>query len=187
MTRKTYGQLRYFGGGLSIGWSKRSASKVSMHLLSEKEKNDMAHFRYFNALSFDPPIGDLINFKNVIRTRRLGVRPKNALNLIKKGRFKLGVRAEYALNLVVRGRSGDKNSKQPPNHRVDLTDNFPFTNRICDNCQNIIRTRRLGVRPETALHLVKKGRFGVKNSKQPQNHHVAVTDSFPLTNGTCDN
>ncbi|KAI8007964.1 Serine/threonine protein phosphatase 2A 55 kDa regulatory subunit B alpha isoform [Camellia lanceoleosa] len=29
MTRKTYGQLRYFGGGLSIGWSKGSASKGS--------------------------------------------------------------------------------------------------------------------------------------------------------------
>ncbi|GMP66129.1 hypothetical protein CsSME_00026610 [Camellia sinensis var. sinensis] len=185
MTRKTYGQLQYFGGGLSIGWSKGSASNT--HRLGVRTEN---------ALNLVEK-GTCDKCRNVIKMRRVGVRPENATNLVEKGRFgvenskqpgttMLGVRAKYALNIVERGRSEGKNSKQPLNHCVALTESFPLTNRTCDNCQNLIRTCRLGVRPKNALNLVKKRRFRVKNSKQPQNHHVAITNSFPLTNRTCD-
>ncbi|GMP73911.1 hypothetical protein CsSME_00031500 [Camellia sinensis var. sinensis] len=45
----------------------------------------------------------------------------------------LRVRAEYVLTLVEKGRFGGKNSKQPPNDRVTLTDSFPMINNTCDN------------------------------------------------------
>ncbi|GMP83664.1 hypothetical protein CsSME_00037493 [Camellia sinensis var. sinensis] len=45
----------------------------------------------------------------------------------------LRVRAEYILNLVEKGRFGGKNSKQHPTNRVTITDNFPMTNKTCDN------------------------------------------------------
>ncbi|GMP99540.1 hypothetical protein CsSME_00046975 [Camellia sinensis var. sinensis] len=142
----------------------------------------------FICLEFDPKM-------NVIRMRRLGVRPENASNLVEQGRFGVEnskqppnhLRAEYTLNLVERGHFGNENLKQPPNHRVDLTDSFPLTTRTCDNCRNAIRTCRLGVRPENALNLVERGCSGGENSKQSPNHRLDLMDSFPLTNRTSDN
>ncbi|GMP88473.1 hypothetical protein CsSME_00040450 [Camellia sinensis var. sinensis] len=45
----------------------------------------------------------------------------------------------------------------------------------------------LRVRAEYILNLVEKGHFGGENSKQPPNDRVTLTDSFSMTNKTCDN
>ncbi|CAL5380967.1 unnamed protein product [Camellia sinensis] len=160
------------------------------------------------------------NRRDVNSTRMLGVRAENVLNLVKKRHSegenskqppkhcmtvtdsfpmtnttcdnrqdvnnarRLGVRAENALNLVEKWCSRGKNSTATPNHCVAVTDSFPMTNTTCDKRQNVNSTCRLVVRAENALNLVEKWRSGGKNSKQPPNHRVAVTDSFPMTNTT---
>ena len=70
--------------------------------------------------SFHMPNMTCDNWRNIIRT------------------YRLGFRDEYAQNLVGNRRFGGETSKHPLNLRLTLTGSFPIINRTCDNWRNVL-------------------------------------------------